>query len=237
MDCSPPGSSVHGIFQARILEWVAISYFKNKKVISESCSVVSDSLKPQGLYSPWNSPGQNTGVDSLSLLLGIFPTQGSNQGLPGCRQLQKQNDSSLAIKAKSRTYTSLLYNACAPLLSGCRPKPLMWNKECSLALLSPASPPCPLLSKHQPHWSSVCQNGFANFPAMNLPAASTPNTSPGYFWTWTHFLTPLPVACPENTSLRPHTLARFLGNILIELHPLLESNFCDNTFDGNIIQR
>ena len=25
MDCSPPGSSVHGIFQARILEWVAIS--------------------------------------------------------------------------------------------------------------------------------------------------------------------------------------------------------------------
>ena len=26
VDCSPPGSSVHGIFQARILEWVAISY-------------------------------------------------------------------------------------------------------------------------------------------------------------------------------------------------------------------
>ena len=28
MDCSPPGSSVHGILQARILEWVAISYFR-----------------------------------------------------------------------------------------------------------------------------------------------------------------------------------------------------------------
>ena len=26
MDCNPPGSSVHGIFQARILEWVAISF-------------------------------------------------------------------------------------------------------------------------------------------------------------------------------------------------------------------
>ena len=26
MDCTGPGSSVHGIFQARILEWVAISY-------------------------------------------------------------------------------------------------------------------------------------------------------------------------------------------------------------------
>ena len=28
-DCSPPGSSVHGIFQARVLEWAAISYFNN----------------------------------------------------------------------------------------------------------------------------------------------------------------------------------------------------------------
>ena len=28
MDCSPPGSSVHGILQARILEWVAISSFR-----------------------------------------------------------------------------------------------------------------------------------------------------------------------------------------------------------------
>jgi len=30
---------------------------------------------------PWNSPGQNTGVGSLSLLQGIFLTQGSNPGL------------------------------------------------------------------------------------------------------------------------------------------------------------
>ena len=46
----------------------------------ESGSVVSDSLR--SLYSPWNSLGQNTGVGSLSLLQGIFPTQGSNPGLP-----------------------------------------------------------------------------------------------------------------------------------------------------------
>ena len=51
---------------------------------SESHSVVSDSLRPHGLYSPWNSPGQNTGVVSLSLLQGTFPTQGSNPGLPHC---------------------------------------------------------------------------------------------------------------------------------------------------------
>ena len=52
---------------------------------SESRSVVSDSLWPNGLYSPWNSLGQNTGVGSLSLLQGIFWTQGSNPGLPHSR--------------------------------------------------------------------------------------------------------------------------------------------------------
>ena len=45
---------------------------------SESRSVLSDSLWPHGLYGPWNSPGQNTGVGSLSLLQRLFPTQGSN---------------------------------------------------------------------------------------------------------------------------------------------------------------
>ena len=44
--------------------------------VSESCSVVSDSLQPHGLYSPWNSPGQNTGVDSRSLLQGNIPNPG-----------------------------------------------------------------------------------------------------------------------------------------------------------------
>ena len=57
----------------------------NLFVISESHSVVSDSLRPRGLYSPWNSPGQNTGVGSLPLIQGIFPTQGLNPGLPHCR--------------------------------------------------------------------------------------------------------------------------------------------------------
>ena len=58
-----------------------------KDVESESCSVVSDSLQPQGLYSPWNSPGQNTGVGNFSLLQGIFPTQGLNPGLPQVESL------------------------------------------------------------------------------------------------------------------------------------------------------
>ena len=57
---------------------------------SESRLVVSDSLWPHGLYSPWNSPGQNTGVDSPSLRQRIFPTQGSNPGLPHGRQILYQ---------------------------------------------------------------------------------------------------------------------------------------------------
>ena len=51
---------------------------------------MSDSLWPYGLYSPWNSLGQNTGVGSLSLLWGIFPTQGSNPGIPHCRLILYQ---------------------------------------------------------------------------------------------------------------------------------------------------
>ena len=57
---------------------------------SESLSVMSKSLRPHGLHSPWNSPGQNTGVGSLSFLQGIFPTQGSSPGLPHCRRILYQ---------------------------------------------------------------------------------------------------------------------------------------------------
>ena len=51
------------------------------KSYSENCSVISHSLWPHGLYSPWNSPGKKTEVGSLSLLQGIFPTQGLNPHL------------------------------------------------------------------------------------------------------------------------------------------------------------
>ena len=64
---------------------ICINYKVKVKSESASLSVVCDSLRLHGLYSPWISPGQNTGVDSLSLLQGIFPTQGWNPGLPPCR--------------------------------------------------------------------------------------------------------------------------------------------------------
>ena len=58
--------------------------------VNDNRSVVSNSLRPHSLYSPWNSPSKNTGVGSLSLLQGIFPTQGSNPGLLHCRQILYQ---------------------------------------------------------------------------------------------------------------------------------------------------
>ena len=64
---------------------------ENMKRACVSGSVVSSSLEPHGLQSarllcPWNSPGRNTGVGSHALLQVIFLTQGSNAGLPHCKQ-------------------------------------------------------------------------------------------------------------------------------------------------------
>ena len=50
--------------------------YMHEKSKSESRSVMSGSLRPHGVYSPWNSLGQNTRVSSRSLFEGIFPTQG-----------------------------------------------------------------------------------------------------------------------------------------------------------------
>ena len=110
MDCA-----VHGFLQARILEWVAFPISRGSSQPRDwtqvSCIAGGfftswatreapkwkwKSLSyvwlfvTHGLYSPWNSPGQDTGVGSLSLLQGIFLTPGSNPGLPHCRQILYQ---------------------------------------------------------------------------------------------------------------------------------------------------
>ena len=80
---------------------------------NESHSVVYNSLRPHGLCSPRNSPGQNTGVGSLSLLQGIFPTQGSKSGLPYCRRILYQ----LSHKGRPRILEWVAY----PFSSGSSP--------------------------------------------------------------------------------------------------------------------
>ena len=73
IDGSPPGFSVHGILQARTLEWVAISFSKVRKWKVKVKSVVSDSQRPHGLQPtrflhPWDFPGNSTGVGCHCLL-------------------------------------------------------------------------------------------------------------------------------------------------------------------------
>ena len=72
------------------LMWWASLWGQKRCKHCESRSIVSNSSWPHGLYSPWNSPGQNTWVGCRSLLQGIFPTQGSNPGLPQCRWILYQ---------------------------------------------------------------------------------------------------------------------------------------------------
>ena len=74
MDCSLPGSFIHGIFQARILEWVVFpSPMHESEKWKWNCSVMSDSLRPHGLQPtrllhPWEFPGKSTGVGCHCLL-------------------------------------------------------------------------------------------------------------------------------------------------------------------------
>ena len=82
--CTLQGIVPRGIFKCECLKNVCCLSALSCKVkvkVAQSCLT---------LYSPWNSPGQNTGVGSLSLLQGIFPTQGSNPGLSHCRQILYQ---------------------------------------------------------------------------------------------------------------------------------------------------
>ena len=82
------------------------SLHSNKKS-SQIHSVVSRSLRPHGLYSQWNSPGPNTGVGTFPFSRGIFLTQGSNPGLPHCRQIlyQLSHKRSHGLNMTSQTQT------------------------------------------------------------------------------------------------------------------------------------
>ena len=87
MDSSSPGSSVHGISSARILElpFSSPEDFPNPGIEPRSLILQADS-------SPAEPPGKpkNTGVGSLPLLQWIFLTQESNHGLLHCRWILYQ---------------------------------------------------------------------------------------------------------------------------------------------------
>ena len=77
VDHGPPGSSVHGILQTRILEWIAISFSSNKvwsewsewSEVTQPCLTLRPHrLQPTRLPCPWDFPGKSTGVGCHCLL-------------------------------------------------------------------------------------------------------------------------------------------------------------------------
>ena len=81
-------AAIYGVAQSRTrLKWLSSSSSSNE-VKKRKCQLLSHVrlfLIPwteASLLCPWNSPGKNAGVGSHSFLQGIFPTQGSNLGLP-----------------------------------------------------------------------------------------------------------------------------------------------------------
>ena len=82
---------------AGLVSFSAVSSTQLK--VTQSCPTLCN---PRN--SPWNSPGQNTGDGSRSLLQGILPTQGSNPGLQRCRWILYQ----LSHQRNPRFYQTLL---------------------------------------------------------------------------------------------------------------------------------
>ena len=65
MECSPPGSSIHGIFQARVLEWVVIAFsdILHSSLLNECTRVIGKSLMAQSVKNP--PAVQETRIQSL----------------------------------------------------------------------------------------------------------------------------------------------------------------------------
>ena len=143
---------------------------------NDSHSIMSNSLQPHGLYSPWNSPGQNTGVSSLSLLQGIFPTQESNPGLPHCRWTlyQQSHEGSPQSFLSSVQSLSRVRLFATPWIPAHQASLSITNSRSSLKLMSVESvmPSSHLILCH-PHTlvrqcSKFSKQGFNSTWTMNL---------------------------------------------------------------------
>ena len=156
---------------------------KVKVKVSQS----SNSLGPRGLYSPWTSLGQNTGVGSLFLLQGTVPTQGLNPGLPHCRQIlyQLSHKGSPSVEGDAFTGSFLRSSPSSDSLCG---------KDHSEEWLEGTG-------KHSlvPGWGSVIRTGPST-PRDSPNSASCPTSPLDPMGTW---------GIPKETP--PHLFRRWGG--------------------------
>ena len=117
MDSSPPGSSIHRILQARILEWVAISFSNacmHAKLLFVSDSVWSYGQQPTRLLCPQDSLGKNTGVGCHFLLPSVSYNRSNERNLESYIFLWKKLETHIAINEfhlkKKKKNRSALYS-------------------------------------------------------------------------------------------------------------------------------
>ena len=80
MDCSPPGSSVHGILQARILQWVAFPFSRGSSQPRDQTQV--SQIAGGSLPAEPQEKSKNTGVSNLSIPPVDLPDPGVKLGSP-----------------------------------------------------------------------------------------------------------------------------------------------------------
>ena len=135
--------TVHGILQARLMEWVSVPFSRGPS--QPRIKPRYPTLQVDPLPTEAQGKSKNTGVDSLSLPQGIFPTQESNQGLLHCRQIlyQLSHQGSPQPSGPERAASAV----------GVWPLPLKWLLAGGLPGRSPSSPPP--RPGHQGVWSAT----------------------------------------------------------------------------------
>ena len=194
---------------------------------------MSNSLQPHGLYrlySRWNSPGQNTRVGDLFLLQGIFPTQGSNPGLPHCRQILYQ----LSHKGSPRILEWVAY----PFSRGSFPSRNLTGVSC-------------IAGRFFTNWAMretlFNQESYKNELLIHKKYSINHSKSYGYWlflWPWANFLTlRLQVLFCKMRDLRIESLGNILlhvtlsGCLLIYVPPSVRMNPTSHLSDEPILDK
>ena len=128
MACLSLSLSLTTIFKKKppILSLVFCFIFLHNTCLTSEVAQLCPTLRPHGLwptrlFHPWNFPGKNTGVGCHFLLQRIFPTQGSNPGLPHYGQMLYCLSHQ---EARDTCYCPELWDCWLCFLSVCKPPPL-----------------------------------------------------------------------------------------------------------------